>query len=134
MGSGKTAFAQGFGRALGVSEPITSPTFTLVHSYDSGRVVLHHADLYRLDRMAEVADLALGELLEDRAVVLVEWGDVIANGLGPYLEVRLLHVDDDVDEEPDQARRIELRSVGKQWVSRWEQLEADLAKWRVPTC
>src|SRR6185436_18864726 len=105
MGAGKTAFAQGFGRALGVTEPITSPTFTLVHSYDSGRVVLHHADLYRLDRMAEVADFALGELLEDRAVVLVEWGDVIANGLGPYLEVRLLHVDDDVDEEPDQARR-----------------------------
>jgi len=66
--------------------------------------------------------------------VLVEWGDVIANGLGPYLEVRLLHVDDDVDEEPDQARRIELRSVGKQWVSRWEQLEADLAEWRVPAC
>ncbi len=134
MGSGKTAFAQGFGRALGVTEPITSPTFTLVHSYDSGRVMLHHADLYRLDRMAEVADLALGELLEDRAVVLVEWGDVIANGLGPYLEVRLLHLDGDVDEELDQARRIELRSVGKQWVSRWERLEADLAEWRVPAC
>ncbi|CAN5591229.1 hypothetical protein BH23ACT3_BH23ACT3_14180 [soil metagenome] len=50
MGSGKTAFAQGFGRALGVTEPITSPTFTLVHSYDCGKLALHHADLYRLDR------------------------------------------------------------------------------------
>src|SRR4051795_6974688 len=93
MGAGKTAFAQGFGQALGVTEPITSPTFTLVHSYDSGRVVLHHADLYRLDRMAEVADLALGELLEDHAIVLVEWGDVVGNTLGPHLEVRLLRVD-----------------------------------------
>ena len=68
MGAGKTAFAQGFGRALGVVEPITSPTYTLVHSYDVpksgplGRVTLHHADLYRLDRTAEVADLALDEL------------------------------------------------------------------------
>src|SRR6187455_1406767 len=64
MGSGKTAFAQGFGRALGVTEAITSPTFTLVHSYDTGGVTLHHADVYRLDQLAEVADLALGELAE----------------------------------------------------------------------
>ena len=59
MGSGKTVFAQGFGRALGVTEPMTSPTFTLVNSYDCGRLALHHADLYRLDRTGEVADLAL---------------------------------------------------------------------------
>jgi tRNA A37 threonylcarbamoyladenosine biosynthesis protein TsaE len=84
--------------------------------------------------MAEVADLALGELLEDRAVVLVEWGDVIANALGPYLEVRLLHADGEVDEDLDEVRKIELRSVGKQWASRWERLEADLANWAVPAC
>src|SRR4051794_162925 len=64
MGAGKTAFAQGFGRALGVVEPITSPTFTIVHSYDTGGPTLHHADLYRLEQLAEVADLALGELAE----------------------------------------------------------------------
>ena len=55
--AGKTAFAQGFGRALGVTEPITSPTFTLVHSYPAGGVTLHHADLYRLERTDEIADL-----------------------------------------------------------------------------
>ena len=76
MGAGKTAFAQGFGRALGITEPITSPTYTLVHSYDVpktgplGRVTLHHADLYRLDRTAEVADLALDELAEFDGIVL----------------------------------------------------------------
>jgi tRNA threonylcarbamoyladenosine biosynthesis protein TsaE len=133
MGAGKTAFAQGFGQALGVTEPITSPTFTLVHSYDSGRMVLHHADLYRLDRMAEVADLALGELLEDHAVVLVEWGDVVANTLGPHLEVRLLRVDGDEGEEED-SRAIEVRPIGRQWTSRWVRLEADLREWQVPTC
>ena len=45
MGAGKTAFAQGFGAALGITEPITSPTFTLVHSYECGKITLHHADL-----------------------------------------------------------------------------------------
>ena len=62
MGSGKTAFAKGFAAALGVTEPVTSPTYTLVHSYDAGRVTLHHADIYRLSTQNEVADLALSEL------------------------------------------------------------------------
>lgn len=81
MGAGKTAFAQGFGAALGVDEPITSPTFTLVHSYDTGRLPLHHADLYRLDNLSEVADLALLELAED-GVVLVEWATRQPTSLG----------------------------------------------------
>lgn len=127
MGAGKTAFAQGFGRALGVTEPITSPTFTLVHSYDSGRLLLHHADLYRLDRMAEVADLALGELVEGTGVLLVEWGDVVAAALGDHLEVRLVP---DVDGEPE-TRLITLRAVGPRWAARWERIEAAVAPWRV---
>ena len=76
MGAGKTAFAQGFGRALGVTDPITSPSFTLVHSYECGKLTLHHADLYRLERTGEVADLALTELAEFGGIVLIEWGDV----------------------------------------------------------
>ena len=86
MGAGKTAFAQGFGRALGVTEPITSPTFTLVHSYEAGGVTLHHADLYRLDQLAEVADLGLAELAEYHAIVLVEWGDVVESTFGEHLD------------------------------------------------
>jgi tRNA threonylcarbamoyladenosine biosynthesis protein TsaE len=95
MGAGKTAFAKGFGAALGVTEPITSPTFTLVHSYDiapglgNGAKALHHADLYRLDRTAEVADLALDELAEYQGIVLVEWGDVVDALFGDHLVVRL---------------------------------------------
>ena len=97
MGAGKTAFAQGFGRALGVTEPITSPTFTLVHSYDTGGPTLHHADLYRLDQLAEVADLALGELAEFDGIVLVEWGDVVESTFGEHLVVRLDLLDGDLD-------------------------------------
>lgn len=135
MGAGKTAFAQGFGRALGVVEPITSPTFTLVHSYDCGKLTLHHADLYRLERTTEIAELALGELAEFDGIVLVEWGDVVENGFGEHLAVFLEQDLDDPLDEPDPdgdpdaevlaldgRRRIELVGVGSSWASRWTQI------------
>jgi tRNA threonylcarbamoyladenosine biosynthesis protein TsaE len=124
LGSGKTSFAQGFGWALGVTEPITSPTFTLVHSYDTGGVTLHHADLYRLDQLSEVVDLALGELAEYRGIVLVEWGDVAESTFGDHLVVRLAVVDADPD-----ARLIEINPVGGSWSRRWARLHGALAAW-----
>jgi tRNA threonylcarbamoyladenosine biosynthesis protein TsaE len=127
MGSGKTAFAQGFGRALGVTEPITSPTFTLVHSYDCGKLTLHHADLYRLDRTSEVADLALVELAEFDGIVLVEWGDVAGASLGDHLEVRLGF---DFDADDELLRSIELTAVGRSWASRWDRLNSALEPYR----
>jgi tRNA threonylcarbamoyladenosine biosynthesis protein TsaE len=132
MGAGKTWFAKGFAAALGVTDRVTSPTFTLVHSYHGGRVPLHHADVYRLDRMAEVADLALAELLEETGtgkggVVLVEWGDAVAPMLGnDYLEVRLQMVDG----EPETARRVTCRAVGPSWARRWDHLGAELSELR----
>jgi len=146
MGAGKTAFAQGFGAALGIEEPITSPTFNLVHSYPAGRITLHHADVYRLATHNEVADLALGELAEDRGIVLVEWGDVVAGVLGDHLAVRLdpVAVDADVDAETadpvdvdlgtggdpdviaDEPRDIRITGVGRSWATRWAALEQAL--------
>jgi tRNA threonylcarbamoyladenosine biosynthesis protein TsaE len=117
MGAGKTAFAQGFGRALGVHEPITSPTFTLVHSYDGGRLAMFHADLYRLSTVHEVDDLGLLELVEGRGVLLVEWGDVVATALGDHL---LVHLETDVDDEA--ARLVTLRGAGAAWAARWQAL------------
>jgi tRNA threonylcarbamoyladenosine biosynthesis protein TsaE len=114
MGAGKTAFAQGFGKALGGTEPITSPTFTLVHSYDTGGPTLHHVDLYRLDQLAEVAELALGELAEFDGIVLVEWGDVVESTFGEHLVVRLDLLDADLD-----ARHITIIPTGPTWAKRW---------------
>jgi tRNA threonylcarbamoyladenosine biosynthesis protein TsaE len=125
MGAGKTAFAQGFGAALGVTEPITSPTFTLVHTYEGRRMRVHHADVYRLDRIGEVADLALAELVEGDGVLLVEWGDVVASLLGDHLEVRLRPDPDD-----DGARLITVRAVGRSWAPRWDSVVSALATWR----
>lgn len=133
MGAGKTAFAQGFGTALGVREPITSPTFTLVHSYELPRhaaaETLHHADLYRLDRTVEVADLALVELAEGDGIVLVEWGDVADVLFGDHLNVHLeTEYDDDLDDDALLAgdgatgRLIELSAVGSSWAGRWSRL------------
>src|SRR5947209_3102048 len=128
MGAGKTAFAQGFARALGIEEPVTSPTYTIVHSYearsaDARSMTLHHADLYRLDHTAEVADLGLDEFLEDNAIVLVEWGDVV--DLGPHVQVEL-RVDDDAG---DNDRDIVITSSDRSWTPRWERLEAVLEEW-----
>jgi len=117
MGAGKTAFAQGFGRALGITEPITSPTFTLVHSYETTDVSLHHADLYRLEQLVEVADLGLGELAEYHGIVLVEWGDVAESMFGEHLVVRLDLVDGDLD-----ARTVTITAVGGTWARRWAAL------------
>jgi len=134
MGAGKTAFAKGFGAALGVTEPITSPTFTLVHSYDigaglgRGAKALHHADLYRLDRTAEVADLALEELAEYQGIVLIEWGEVADALFGEHLVVHLesdVFADDLVDAADalaDTARLIEISASGASWASRWGRL------------
>jgi tRNA threonylcarbamoyladenosine biosynthesis protein TsaE len=128
MGAGKTAFTVGFTRALGVSEDdqVSSPTFTLVHSYNSGRIPVLHADLYRLNSMAEVADLGLREQVDLGAVALVEWGDVAAEVIGDSLTIELSH-----DEDDDDARDIVISVDGHGWDSRWDKLRESLRQWSV---
>jgi tRNA threonylcarbamoyladenosine biosynthesis protein TsaE len=124
MGAGKTTFVQGFASALGVDEPVTSPTFTLARTYP-GRLPVHHVDVYRLERMAEVGDLGLGELIDSNGVTLVEWGDVIRAALPTsYLEVRF-----EFGDEPDD-RRIVVRAVGSVWHPRADALATNLTPWR----
>ena len=125
MGAGKTYFAQCFGRALGVSEPITSPTFNLLHTYGGGRLPMHHADLYRLERTGEIADLGIAELLRAGGVALVEWGDVAGEELGSGLSV---HLNTSAELSTD-ARRIEIGWMGLSWESRWEKLRSALSEW-----
>lgn len=125
LGAGKTAFTQGFGTGLGVDEPITSPTFALVQSYQ-GRLELHHLDVYRLDHLHEAVDLGLSELLDDESVTLIEWGDTITATLPrDYLEVRIRFAG-----ESDE-RQIQLCPVGPSWQPRRRALGVAAAEWIV---
>ena len=124
LGAGKTAFVQGFGRGLGVTDRITSPTFTLVHVYE-GRVPVHHLDVYRLEQLSEVLDLGLAEMLDEGGVVLVEWGDAILPVL-PHdlLEVRLTFGAGEDD------RHVAFRPVGAAWALRADALAGILSPWQ----
>ena len=123
LGAGKTAFVQGFGAALGVDEPITSPTFTLAHQYE-GTLVLHHLDVYRLERLAELDDIGVAELLDENGVVLIEWGDAVAPALpNDYLEIAMRYGEGDDD------RHLELRCVGGRWSARHRTLAEQLQPW-----
>jgi tRNA threonylcarbamoyladenosine biosynthesis protein TsaE len=130
LGAGKTVFAQGFASALGVNGPVTSPTFALVRHYRCGPpsqspvAGLIHADVYRTGSLAEVVDLGLSELVEEDAVVLVEWGDVAAPVLGEsVLEVTL--------RAPDAVASPDLRTISVsgrgRWAGRADEVAAALA-------
>lgn len=124
LGAGKTAFTQGLGRGLGVDEPITSPTFTLAREYQGTRLRLHHLDAYRMESMAEIFDVGLPELLDDEAVVVVEWGDAIAPGVpADFLEIRITLGESDDD------RAFEVRPVGPSWSARERAVSTVLAPW-----
>lgn len=122
LGAGKTVFAGGFAAALGIAGPVTSPTFTLVREYpcrtEQGITRFVHADLYRLDHLQEVADLALGEVLADGAVALVEWGEVgapVLVGEGA-LEVSLTPEDPGADGPA--PRTVVISGRGRAWAGR----------------
>jgi len=98
LGAGKTTFVKGIARGLGVEERVTSPTFTMVREHrctnENGIATLYHADVYRVDSLDEVLDLALGELVEDSAVALVEWGELAASVFGRDVMTVEFEVDD----------------------------------------
>jgi tRNA threonylcarbamoyladenosine biosynthesis protein TsaE len=116
LGAGKTVFARGVARALGVTEPVVSPSFTIVREYD-GRMPLVHVDVYRIDTVQELYDLGFEELVRDDAVTLVEWGDMI-DGLLPVdrLDVRLAPGD------TDDERVVEIEGHGRSWRGRAAEL------------
>jgi tRNA threonylcarbamoyladenosine biosynthesis protein TsaE len=93
LGSGKTTFVRGACRALGVTQPVTSPTYTIGHRYE-GRVSVSHLDLYRVTGLS-VADWGALEPYFEDAICFVEWPEAGAGSVPePRLRVRLSHVDE----------------------------------------
>ena len=96
LGSGKTVFARGLARGLGVTEPVTSPTFALMHIYEGRDIELCHVDLYRLSSPDDLTAAGITEFLDDPALIkVVEW----AERLG--------------DRPPAATLRVELRAAGE---------------------
>ena len=120
LGAGKTAFVQELCAALGATEPVTSPTFNLVHHHSAGALEVCHVDLYRLERTAELDDIGLDDMQDAGAVLVVEWGDLAGGALGGALSVA-------IGDLGGTARRFELTDEGGQWASRWPALGRALA-------
>ena len=101
LGAGKTTLVQAICRGYGVREPVTSPTFALVHQYAGERSPVYHLDLYRLKGPEDLANIGWDDLLSERAVVLIEWPDR-AEGVLPS-DAQVLHLEH-VDGHPELRR------------------------------
>jgi tRNA threonylcarbamoyladenosine biosynthesis protein TsaE len=127
LGAGKTTLVQSAAAALGVSEPVLSPTFTLVREY-RGTLPVYHLDVYRLKRLQDVLDLGFEEMTDAGGVTFVEWGDAIEALLPEsHLEIAL-RTSEQVRDETEE-RWITVDAEGPSWAERWERLESVLEPW-----
>lgn len=97
LGAGKTALVKGIAKGLGIRDTITSPTFTIVNSYE-GNTTLHHFDVYRIDDPEELYEIGWEEYFNPNDVCVVEWGDRVAEML-PQDAIRIRIIRDEA--QPD---------------------------------
>ena len=106
LGAGKTAFTRGLARGLGVKENVTSPTFTIVNEYLSGKMPLFHFDMYRLGSEDELFDIGWEDYLERGGVCAVEWSENVWGAMEDAIVVTISRLDED-------TRRIEIEGGEK---------------------
>jgi tRNA threonylcarbamoyladenosine biosynthesis protein TsaE len=114
LGAGKTTLAQAMARGMGIAEPVTSPTFTLIQEYP-GRVPMFHFDPYRLEHPEEMADLGFDEYCERDGVIVIEWADRVSALLpAERLTLRLAILSEDAGDADagDTPRRLTAVAVG----------------------
>ena len=95
LGAGKTAFTRGLARGLGATEQVTSPTYTIVNEYLSGRLPLFHFDMYRLGSSDDLWDIGWEDYLERGGVCAVEWSENVADAMEGAIRVRMEKLGED---------------------------------------
>lgn len=95
LGTGKTVFSQGLARGLGITEPVSSPTFTIVQVYEGGRLPLYHFDVYRISDVEEMEEIGYDDYFFGSGVCLIEWAELIEE-LIPGQAVRIM-IEKDVE-------------------------------------
>ena len=100
LGAGKTAFTRGLARGLGIEDPITSPTYTIVNEYP-GKIPLFHFDMYRLTSSEDLFDIGWEDYLTRGGVIAVEWSERVEDALEDALKIDIRR-----DPERDNGRRI----------------------------
>lgn len=103
LGVGKTVFTQGFAAGLGITEPVNSPTFTILQIYEGGRLPLYHFDVYRIEDPEEMFEVGFDDYLYGNGVCLIEWANQVADILPEH--VREIRIEKELDRGMD-ARRI----------------------------
>ena len=121
LGAGKTTFVKAVAEALGATDPVTSPTFTLAQHYPTPTVAVVHVDTYRLADVAEYRDLGLEDAYGTDAVFLIEWGELVAGEFAEPLRVTITAAVDNAG-----GRTIEFAAAGPRWTRRVEDLRAEL--------
>ena len=85
LGTGKTVFTQGVAAGLGITEAISSPTFTIIQEYDTGRLPLYHFDVYRIGDIEEMEEIGYDDYFFGEGICLIEWADLIEEILPDHL-------------------------------------------------
>ena len=94
LGAGKTAFTRGLARGLGIKDPVTSPTYTIVNEYLDGRLPLFHFDMYRISCADDLFDIGWEDYLERGGVCAVEWSENVADALEKPILVTIEKLDE----------------------------------------
>lgn len=118
LGAGKTVFVHGIARGLGVSSPVSSPSFILIQEYE-GKYPVFHCDFFRLQSYQELEEIGWDEYRKRGGVILIEWGNRIPEALPEeYLEVVIAYCD-----SSESTRRIQFRPQGGRYEAKIKELK-----------